>query len=141
MSLDVYLVKKYKKIDLETNESEIINETLYTANITHNMTKMADACGLYDVLWRPYRLDSNWDPKLEKNSDKEYEFESAVTVKAAELIETLEKGLEELENNPEKYKKFNPENGWGTYATLVNFTKKYITACKKYPTSIVETCR
>lgn len=141
MSLDVYLVKKYKKTDVENDESEIISEELYTANITHNLNEMADACGLYDVLWRPYRLDPNWNLKLEKKSDKEYEFENAVTMKAADLIQTLDKGLKELESNPAKYKEFNPDNGWGSYEGLVKFTKNYLKACKKYPTAIVKTWR
>lgn len=141
MSLDVSLVKQFKKTDLENDESEIISEELYTDNVTHNLAKMADACGLYEVLWRPYRLDPNWDPKLEKNDKKEYEFEKVIIIKAQDLIETMEKGLKELESNPVKYKEFNPDNGWGNYEGLVKFTKNYLKACKKYPKAIVETWR
>lgn len=129
MSLTVYLVKQVKKLNLKTNESQIIDDELYSCNITHNLASMADACGLYEPLWRPYRLDPNWTPKLEKNN-KEYEFEDNVVIKTFQLIETLEKGLKELEDNPEKYKKFNPTNDWGSYDGLVKFTKKYLTACK-----------
>jgi hypothetical protein len=29
---------------------------VYNANITHNLGKMAEKAGLYETLWRPYRL-------------------------------------------------------------------------------------
>ena len=43
MSLDVYLTA--------TRKVEV-----YQANITHNLTKMADAAGIYMVCWRPEEL-------------------------------------------------------------------------------------
>ena len=54
--------------------------TVFSANITHNLNTMADEAGLYQYLWRP----------------EEVEVE-----KAGELIEPLEQGLAHLTSNPD----------------------------------------
>lgn len=93
---------------------------VYDANITHNLGKMADKAGIYEYLWRP--------------EEKE--------VKVAEqLIYPLEKGLELLKKEPEYFKQFNPENGWGSYERLIEFVEKYLQACKDNPDADVRASR
>jgi hypothetical protein len=75
---------------------------------------------LYDVLWRP---DENG-----------LEF-------AEDIIAYLEKGLTILISNPEGYKKYNPENGWGSYEGLVKFVREYIVACKENPDAYIRVSR
>jgi hypothetical protein len=94
--------------------------TVYSANITHNLTKMADEAGVYGVLWRPN--------------------ENGITT-AKELIDPLRESLHKLKLDPEKYKVFNPENGWGTYDGLVKFIENYLDACYEYPEAKVEVWR
>ena len=96
------------------------DETVYSANITHNLNKMADDAGVYKHLWRPDEIG---------------------ITKAAELIEPLRAGLELLKNDPSRFKKFNPENGWGTYEGLVAFVEKYLAACEEYPAATVRVSR
>lgn len=93
--------------DNETNE-------VYSGNITHNLGEMASHAGLYEYLWRPH--------------------ENKIT-KARQLIKPLTRGLEVLKGDPEKFEKYNSENGWGTYEGLVAFVSNYLEACKKYPDS------
>lgn len=85
---------------------------VFEHNITHNLNKMADAAGIYKHLWRPEDLG---------------------ITKAGQLIDPLRKGLAELRDNPEKYKKYNPENGWGDYDGLVEFVRLYLEACEASP--------
>lgn len=85
---------------------------VYWANITHNCGKMASEAGIYQHLWRPEELG---------------------ITKASELIEPLAQGLFLLESDPERFKKFNPENGWGSYEGLVKFVKAYHKACIDHP--------
>lgn len=92
----------------------------FSANITHNLNKMAEAADLYKVIWRPE--------------------ENGVTY-ARELISILEQGLSRLIANPEEFKKYNPSNGWGTYEVFVEFVKDYLDACKKYPDALVKASR
>ncbi len=84
----------------------------FSANVTHNLNKMADAVGLYEYLWRPD--------------------EHGIT-KARQLIDPLREGLHKLKLYPEEYKKYNPKNGWGSYDIFIKFVQDYLDACYKYP--------
>ncbi len=102
-------------IEFPTDSSEV-----YSANITHNLNKMASEAGIYNHLWGPDEINIE---------------------KAEQLIEPLQEGLTLLEGDPEKFKQFNPENGWGTYEGLVSFVHDYLKACKEYPNADVRVWR
>jgi hypothetical protein len=94
--------------------------TVYSANITHNLNRMADAAGIYEVLWRPEEIG---------------------ITKAWQLIEPLHAGLEKLTADPEAYTQFNPANGWGNYTVLCAFVAQYLATCEQYPQAEVSICR
>lgn len=94
--------------------------SVYSANITHNLNKMADKAGLYQALWRPEELP---------------------ITKAKDLIPILSEGLEKLKRKPGYFKKFNAKNGWGTYDGLVNFVEEYLQACRENPRARIEVSR
>lgn len=104
---------KFEQEETETNE-------VYSANITHNLNIMAREAGVYEHLWRPDEITIS---------------------KARELIEPLREGLHKLKLEPEKYKKFNPKNGWGSYDGLVKFVENYLNACYEYPEADVRASR
>lgn len=120
MSLYIYLTKKGKFTYDEGVTFEDHEENVFDINITHNLGKMAQECGLYEVLWCPKEIG---------------------VAKAKDAIELLTKGLKELESDPKKYKEFNPENGWGSYEGLVYVTRQYLEACINYPESLIEVSR
>lgn len=93
-------------------------ETVHESNITHNLGGMASQAGLYYALWHP---------------------EKAGVETASELISVIEFGLKILKSDADKFKKFNPENGWGSYENLVSFTEMVLEACKAYPEAKVRT--
>ena len=95
-------------------------DTLYSANITHNLNSMADDAGIYKALWRPSEIGIEL---------------------AASLIPILKDGLTLLRADPERFRKLNPSNGWGSYDALVTFVEKYLEACKRHPTSTVHASR
>lgn len=67
-----------------------------------------------------------------------------ITVKAEmskNAIEPLSAGLKRLKAEPQRFKEFNPANGWGTYDGLVEFVGEYLEACKNSPTAIVTASR
>lgn len=105
MSLDVYLMVTQPV-------------SVYDANITHNLGKMASAVvlesglTLYQCLWRP---------------------EEVGITHAKCLGEYLDEGFNILLSDPERYKQYNPENGWGSYDGLVDFVYKYRNACWDNP--------
>ena len=105
------------KIPVKFIPDEKETRDLFHANITHNLNKMADEAGLYEALWNP---------------------ESLKVKIARDLIIKLSTGLVKLKSDPERFKKLNPENGWGTYEGLVEFVEKYLIACVKNQDAEVE---
>jgi len=93
---------------------------VFSANITHNLTKMAEEAGIYEAVWRP---------------------EEVGITKASQLIMTLKVGLAILEQNPTYFKTLNPPNDWGNYEVLILFVEDYLDACIKYPNANVRISR
>lgn len=120
MSLDVSLYKtNFLTCDCG-KKHELERECVYNSNITHNLGDMAKMAGIYYVIWRPEEVDV----KL-----------------ANEIINPLQNGYNELLANPNYFKQFNSENGWGIYDNLLSFVLNYLNACKKYPDAIIEVDR
>ena len=103
------------KVEDTTADTEV-----YAANITHNLGRMAKEAGVYQHLWRPDEID---------------------IIKARDLIEPLKDGLAVLQSDPERFKAFNPSNGWGDYEGLVRFVGGYLTACCWFPEADVSVWR
>lgn len=107
MSLDVYL--------------EVVKPVeVFSANITHNLNKMAEAAGIYKHLWWPEELG---------------------ITKAGELIAPLKLGYTAMKLNPDFYRKYEPENKWGTYDNFIPWLEKYIEACEQNPEATVRIWR
>lgn len=110
--------ERYPESDVQ--EAEYETDKVYSANITHNLNTMAGEAGIYEHLWLPDEIG---------------------ITKAKELIEPLREGLHKLKSEPEKYKAFNPSNGWGTYEGLVRFVSNYLDACYENPEADVSVSR
>lgn len=93
---------------------------VFSTNITHNLTKMADAVGVYDILWRPE--------------------ENGIT-KAQQLVQPLSTALHMLRKDPDKFRGFDSPNGWGTYDNFIEFLQGILEACLEHPLSEVRACR
>ena len=107
MSLDFYL-------------EDDVGYELFSANITHNLTKMASEAGIYKVLWRPD--------------------ENGITT-AKQCIDPLIEGLTKLARDPEYFKQFDAPNGWGQYEHFLEFVAEVLVACAKHPTANVSVSR
>lgn len=99
---------------------KVRGRTVYSANITHNLNRMAEAAGIYRHVWRPEEIGIE---------------------KARDLIVPLLAGVSELLDDEERFRKFDAENGWGRYHHLVSFLSSYLDACVMNPNSTVEACR
>ena len=93
---------------------------IYWRNITHNLGKMAGQAGIYEALWCPDEVGYTH---------------------AKHLIEPLQTGLVRLRAKPEKFKAYNPSNGWGDYDGLVEFVADYLGACISNPDAEVRVSR
>jgi hypothetical protein len=107
MSLDVYLTAVRKT-------------EVFSANITHNLGRMADEAGIYECVWRPDEADIKH---------------------AGELIEPLRNGIALMESAPERFRAFDAPNGWGTYDQFVPWLKKYLHACEQNPDAAIGVSR
>ena len=123
MSLDVYLEitrnEPHTCIYCDT-EFPTTTDTVFDANITHNLNDMAAEAGIYEHLWRPEEIG---------------------ITKAAQLIEPLRKGVALMKADPERFQKHNPKNGWGSYDIFVPWIEKYLAACEEYPEADVSASR
>lgn len=143
--------RRYPGREPTTLEHDDEDDKVFTANITHNLNTMAGEAGLYEALWRPVWLV---DPEIGERIDAQaeagnyheaggaFELEGGFrTILARELIDTLDSGLSLLKSDPERFKRFNPENGWGSYEGLVEFVEDYLDACRQYPDAEVSVWR
>lgn len=110
----------------EIEETSYEDDTYFHMNLTHNLTKMAGECKaelyfrglatkegstptLYDLLWHPEETLGIKEPTIE-------------------YMQELVSCYKRLLKHPDYYRKYNPENGWGSYDGLVMNLKKYIEA-------------
>ena len=96
------------------SEFDCEDDEFWHGNITHNMTNMASEVPiegtewtLYDLLWQPH----------EQGFDK---------AGAPGYRESVLKGYLYLRGHKEELLPFNPDNGWGNYALLLDFTEDFL---------------
>lgn len=114
MSLDVYLMSPPCE---HCGRGE---DTLWERNITHNLAPMADAAGLYKVMWRPEEIG---------------------VVTAADALPHLRAGWDRLNADSAAMLALSPANGWGTYDGLRDFVSAYIGACVDNPAAVIRVSR
>lgn len=99
---------------------EIALTDVYQANITHNLFRMANEAGIGECLWEPEKIG---------------------LTTAKELIPMLREGLKKMKADPERFKEYDAENGWGTYKDFVPWIEKYLAACEAHPEALVKVSR
>jgi len=125
MSLSIYLTGSTSEVECicshcENKHTRADVEEIYSANITHNLNRMADAAGFYKALWRPDEIQIS---------------------KAYQLIPFLANGIATLESNPDLFKKFDAVNKWGTYEQFLPWLKALLTACQENPNADIGVSR
>lgn len=95
-------------------------DVVWQGNITHNLGPMAEAAGIYQMLWQPEELN---------------------ITHAKQLIEPLTMALALLLKEPEKFEKYNPENKWGNYFVFTKFVTTYLAACSTYSEATISISR
>ena len=114
----LHLDETENTVSLDVDLMVVQPTSVYSGNITHNLGRMAgevklsNGRTLYEVLWRP----DEHEMKLAKD-----------------ISELLDEGWNILLSDPDKFKQFNPENGWGSYEGLCDFVYKYRNACWGQP--------
>lgn len=132
MSLDIIFTendhKDYSSYCSSTVMIDDGNETKdYFINITHNLNVMAEHVpignvNLYKVLWRGDELE---DP----------------IVKGKQFEDYLYDGISYLIRCKPILLEYNPENGWGNYDSLLQFTKDCLALSIQHPNADVRFSR
>ena len=123
MSLGIYITGQIQQIECichrcNNKHTREDTEYFYSDNIANNLGEMAIKADIYNYLWHPENLN---------------------ITQAQDLIKPLEHGLQSLLKNPAYFKQFNPQNGWGSYESLVKSIRSYVLACKEWPESNIHT--
>lgn len=93
---------------------------VFSANITHNLNRMAQEAGIYSHLWRPEEIGIKT---------------------AGELVAPLKAGLALMRSDPARFRAFDAANGWGTYDDFVPWIAEYLAACEANPDAEVRVSR
>ena len=124
MSLDISIYSPAEAVpcvcECGHQHTRMAEETIFSANITHNLGAMAEYVGIYQCLWRPEELD---------------------ITRAGQLIEPLTQGLAKLKAEPVKCRDLDPKNGWGSYGDLLVFVNACLAACTTFPGACVRVSR
>jgi hypothetical protein len=107
-------------MSLDFHLIEVKERSAFDGNITHNLVGMASAVGAYKLLWRPEELG---------------------ITRADQLILPLKTALSALEFEPERFRCYEPINGWGKYENLLVFIRKIIDVCVKHPEATIRVSR
>lgn len=148
MSLDVYLYESRACPSCGTHVG--LGTELYWANITHNLTGMADAAGIYLALWRPAEMLAPDVAAVMRDAEQQYGYHSEQAaevrkqlpvVRARDLIETLRAGIAKLHADPVYFKRFDSPESWGRYEHFMPFVRDYLRACEEHPDAEVKVSR
>lgn len=140
MSLDIYLTVPREKSRAEQaiellrsngfddfadelhgrHHSECGPMRVFDANITHNLTHMAEAGGFYREVWHP---------------------EDFGITKASQMIDPLRRAIAWMVANKREAEKHNAKNGWGMYEHFLPWLRKYLAACEEFPDADIEVSR
>ena len=83
---------------------------------------MAMAAGIYNIIWRPEEVFGD-------------------NVQCRQLVAPLRVGIGLLVSEPDRYKQFDPPNGWGDYDGFMEFLKELLWICICHPNAYVHACR
>lgn len=100
-------------MSLDFSLEEVKPTEVYWRNVTHNVSAMWREAGCYDALY---------------NSDG---------LRARDLLPFLRRGMVAMGNDPAKFEKLNPTNGWGCYQSAREFLLEVIKRCEEHPDATV----
>lgn len=107
-------------MSLDITLTAVVSTEIFEANITHNLSGMAEEAGIYMHLWCPQELGIRF---------------------AGNLVGPLTKGLELMKSDPARFEALNPSNGWGSYELFVPWIEEYLANCIDYPGAVIRVSR
>jgi hypothetical protein len=117
MSLDLYVSQVLCPCRCGKEHTGTLDHTYHQLGVTHNLVDMAKEAGVYRVLWRCG--------------------EEGIET-AGQLVAPLREGLARMRQDPDRFERHNPENGWGDYDGFVRALSELLESCTEHPDARVE---
>lgn len=126
---------------------------VYDFNITHNVTQMADAAGIYLPMWQGIIVDEKTDERAYRLAFDEGDMQWVAALNlaakrdgrevqvAADMIPALSLGIRLLALHPARFKPLEGENGWGTWRNFLPAIIELREVCVQHPQARVEISR
>lgn len=92
-------------------------EELFWMNTTHNHGPIAREAGVYEAIWEPGAC------------------------KASDISERIWIGIMLMAAEPERFKRLDAANGWGSWAHFLPWVCEYCSALRQYPNATVAVSR
>ena len=96
---------------IESGDYICITEPRYSSP-TYNLGKM-------------FRIAMDWD------------FDQGTIYNVADILDNIKRGISELEQYPEKYVQYEPENRWGTVSDALEVLKSFCYQCNFYKSTLL----
>lgn len=103
-------------MSLDISLTAVVETEVFDCNITNNLIDMAKEAQIFECIWLP------GDLKIQS---------------AKELVAPLSAAVKRMKDDPERFKVFNPPNGWGAYDSFLSFVERYLEACIQYPDATI----
>lgn len=120
MSLDVYLRLPGTREPIQLLDVTDDSGEVFSANITHNLGRMASEAGVYQCCWWP---------------------EEVGVTHAKQLVAPLRAGIAAMKADPDRFKAHDSPNGWGLYRHFLPWLERYLAACEQHPDAEVRVSR
>lgn len=88
--------------------------------------KVEGAGDCYAVIGEPERHSPTYNLGQMFRACTGWDFKQSQFYRLSEVMPLIKHGIDELSRNPEKYKKYEPENGWGTIASAISALKSIV---------------
>ena len=107
-------------IDLTINTGIMETSVVVVGDMTHNVQPM-------------------WRKAIKETSDLDMNLCDFNGWIASDAHLIIKKALDHMRKNTEEYTPMNPENGWGSYETAVDYLSDLLIACIDHPTCTIRT--
>ncbi len=57
--------------------------------------------------------------------------------RAGDVLSKLQLSIKDMRDNPDEYKEYNPDNGWGTYEGAFEYLVRIAEACENHPDATI----
>lgn len=85
--------------------------------------KVADDCNLFAVIAEPELSSPTYNLRNMFVACMDWDYAQSKWYNVADVLPKIRRGIAELQEHPDKYKRYNAPNGWGTVSSALDALK------------------